>query len=54
MRKYAWEIYDQAQLEKVMEYSQGYKKYISDCKTERECVDHAVALAKANGFYDIN
>lgn len=54
MRKYAWEKYDQAQLEKVMEYSQGYKKYISDCKTERECVDHAVALAKANGFYDIN
>ena len=36
------------------ELSEGYKKFISDCKTERECVDEIVRQAKEQGYTDIN
>ena len=33
--------------------SEGYKKFISDCKTERECVDEVVRQAQAAGYKDL-
>ena len=36
--KCAWEKYDQEMLEKVFSFSEGYKNFMSRCKTERECV----------------
>ena len=33
--------------------SEDYRKFISDCKTERECVAESVKLAKAAGFKDL-
>ena len=38
----------------VFDFNENYKKFISDCKTERECVSEAIALAKSKGYRDLN
>lgn len=48
----AWKKYDNIQ--EVMDFNEGYKNYISTCKTERECVAEAIRIAKEHGFKDIN
>ena len=35
MRMNAWKKYDEEEIKKVFALSEGYKTYISDCKTER-------------------
>ena len=49
MRENAWKKYDEAGLKEVFEYCEGYKKYISDCKTERECVSESIRIAETYG-----
>ena len=53
-RKNAWEKYDKKGLKKVMDFAEGYRKFISDCKTERESVDGIVAMAEADGFKNLD
>ncbi len=53
-RKNAWEKYDKKGLKKVMDFAEGYRKFISDCKTERESVDGIIAMAEADGFKDLD
>ena len=36
--------------DEIFSYCEGYKKFLNECKTERECVKYAVALAEKNGF----
>ena len=36
--------------EAMEDYCQGYKDFLDQGKTERECVDAAIALAQAAGF----
>ena len=52
-RKNAWEKYPEGKREEVFAFAEGYKKFISDCKTERECVTELVSQAKAAGFEDL-
>lgn len=52
-RKNAWNKYDAAQVAEIMAYNDGYKAYISDCKTERECVAAAIKDAEANDYKDL-
>ena len=52
-RKNAWEKYDEAALNEVMSFNEGYKDYLSASKTERLAVKNAVALAEAKGFKPI-
>lgn len=47
-----WLKYDDVQLKKVMEYSKDYMDYISECKTERECVMEAIRQAEKKGYRD--
>ena len=49
-QKNAWLKYDEAALQKVMEFNEGYKDYITKGKTERLCVKESVKIAEANGF----
>lgn len=51
---YAWKKYSEKDLAKVFELADRYKKFISDCKTERECVTEFIELAKKSGYLDIN
>lgn len=53
MREIAWNKYDEAELKKVFDMSEGYKAYISDCKTERECVVESIRIAKEHGYRDL-
>lgn len=53
-RKNMWESYDETKKKEVFDFCDGYKKYISDCKTERECVSRAVEMAKKAGYADLN
>ncbi len=48
----AWDIYSGKQNEKVQSFSENYKKFLDDGKTERECVTAAVALLEKAGFVD--
>lgn len=52
-RKNAWKKYPQGKREAVFAFAEDYKKFISDCKTERECVTELIAQAKEAGFEDL-
>lgn len=38
--------------DKAYEFCEGYKDFISTCKTERECVSYIIEVAKKNGYKD--
>lgn len=48
-RKNAWFKY-QKDVSPVMDFAEGYKKFISTCKTERLAVKKAVEMLEAKGF----
>lgn len=52
-KKNAWLSYSEETKKAVYELNKGYMEYISNCKTERECVAEAVRLAKAEGYEDL-
>ncbi|MBP5159733.1 MAG: aminopeptidase [Lachnospiraceae bacterium] len=51
--KNAWLKYDKAGVKKIFEFNEEYKDFISECKTERECVNRLVEEAKARGYKDL-
>jgi len=53
MTKSAWTKYNQDGISEIFAFCEDYKKYISDCKTERECTLTSIELAKAKGYRDI-
>lgn len=53
-RKNAWEKYPEGKKrEEVFAFAEEYRKFISECKTERECVAELAKKAKAAGFSDL-
>ena len=52
-RDLAWEKYTEDEKKSVFDFAEDYRKFISDCKTERECVEHFTKLAKDAGFTDM-
>ena len=38
-RKNAWEKYPEEKRGPLLEFSETYRQFISDCKTERECTE---------------
>lgn len=54
MNKTAWHKYSEETFKDVFSFADDYKKYISDCKTERECTLVAIELAKKAGYKDLN
>ena len=51
----AWEKYPEGKKRNdVFDFAEEYRKFLSDCKTERECVAYGEKLAKAHGFEDLN
>ena len=52
-RKNAWEKYDDKQRAQVFSFAEEYKTFLSECKTERECVSGLKARAAAAGFLDM-
>lgn len=52
-RPNAWKDYTAEQLDELHCLCEGYKAYISDNKTERECCATAVSLAEEAGYVDL-
>lgn len=53
MRENLWTSYSDKDIKNINELSEGYKKFISKCKTERLCVKEAVKEAKQRGFVNL-
>ena len=53
-RPNAWKDYTAEQLDELHYLCEGYKAYISDNKTERECCDAALAMAKEAGYVSLD
>ena len=54
-RKNAWLKYPQGEKrDEVFSFAEDYRKFISVCKTERECTSYVYDLAKEAGFVDLD
>lgn len=51
--KNAWLKYSDEQKKDVFAFAEGYRRFISECKTERECADEVICQAKKNGYIDL-
>ena len=54
-KKNAWEKYPKGEKrDSVFAFGEEYRKFISECKTERECASYIYDLAKEAGFVDLD
>ena len=51
--KNAWNKYDENGIKEVFSFCEGYKDFMSECKTERECVKESIEIAEKHGFVDL-
>mgnify|MGYP000766842627 CR=1 FL=1 len=49
----AWNKYDEDMKKKAFDFADEYRRFISLCKTERECVEEGVRILKAAGYKDL-
>lgn len=52
-RNNAWNLYDLEKQKACNTFAEDYRNFISDNKTERECVDAFVNAAEANGYIEL-
>ena len=48
-----WKSYSEEQLKELQQLNEGYKAYLDNGKTERECIREAVKMAKDAGYKDL-
>ena len=51
--KTVWSKYTKKQLGELNVFSEDYRKFISECKTERECTDEIVNRLEEQGFKEL-
>lgn len=51
--KNVWSSYSKEDKQQLFEYAERYRKFISECKTERECTRAMVKIAEANGYRNL-
>lgn len=51
--KNAWLKYTKAEKKAVFDFAERYRKFISECKTERECTEEILREAEAEGYIDL-
>ena len=49
-RENAWKKYQNGRMNEVFDFSEGYKEFLTKCKTERECVDEIVIQIREKGY----
>ena len=49
-RKNAWKTYDEAQMKELQQLNADYINFLSECKTERECVKDTVRRVEEKGY----
>ncbi|MBR1702429.1 MAG: aminopeptidase [Lachnospiraceae bacterium] len=53
-KKNTWETYDVKQLKALEKLCEGYREFLDNGKTERECVDTIVNTVEAAGYRELN
>lgn len=51
---YVWDKYKGKELDELFAFSEGYKEFISRCKTERECISEFIRMAEKKGYKDLS
>lgn len=51
--KIAWNKYNEKDLNELESLCNSYKKFLSECKTERECVSYFIEIAEKNNFKNL-
>lgn len=52
-RENAWTTYEEADIKALEGLCKEYKDFLSNGKTERECVAQSIELAKKAGYQDL-
>ena len=52
-RELSWDSYNEEEINKIFDFSEKYRTFLTNCKTERECVAWFVEQAKAAGFVSL-
>lgn len=52
-RKNAWKTYNNSEKEQLQSLNSDYIDFLSECKTERECISETVKRAKENGYISL-
>lgn len=52
--KNAWEKYDDSGIKKIFDFNERYKNFISQCKTERECVRETIKIVEEKGYRNLD
>lgn len=47
-RKFGFEVWEEEKIKKAFEFAEGYKKFLSECKTEREVVNWVLGKVKGS------
>ena len=53
-RKNAWQKYNDEGIKKIFDFNEGYKDFMSKCKTERECVKEVIRIAEEKGYRNLD
>ena len=53
-KKNIYESSSEEELKKIFNFAEGYKSFLNNCKTERECCSQVIEEAKANGFSEFH
>lgn len=52
-RENAWKSCNKQTVKEVFGFCEGYKKFISECKTERECTRRSIQMAEEHGYRNL-
>lgn len=52
-RENAWKSCNKQTVKEIFGFCEGYKKFISECKTERECTRRSIQMAKEHGYRNL-
>lgn len=53
-KKNIYESSSEEELKKIFNFAEGYKSFLNNCKTERECCSQVIEEAKAKGFREFH
>ena len=52
-RENAWKNCNKQTVKEIFGFCEGYKKFISECKTERECTRRSIQMAEEHGYRNL-
>lgn len=52
-RENAWKSCNKQTVKEIFGFCEGYKKFISECKTERECTRRSIQMAEEHGYMNL-